>query len=74
MFGSCFFRLWIIYGFQGLSDVVWFFGFGYLLVFIGSDRVLVVCWYKDGNKQGRNETYSTKGWFCPTKVKMARRT
>ena len=42
-------------------------GFGF------SDRIVFVCWYKDGKEWTGFETFSIKELFCPTKVKFARR-
>ena len=69
------------------SDSVfrWIFGLNFafqgfrILVFPGvdlfgfSDLDLFRCWYKDGKKVTRNETYSTNIHFCPTKDGYARR-
>jgi hypothetical protein len=39
--------------------------------FFGLD--IVVCWYKDVKVRGGMKTFSTKGRFCPTKERNARR-
>ena len=40
--------------------------------FFGSDRF--DCWYKDVKDKRRKEVFSTKGLFCPTNERNARRT
>jgi len=67
-------RFFRMFGFSRVFQGCWF---GLLILdldiwFLGLD--IVVFWYKDVKEQGGMETFSTKGSFCPTKERNARRT